>query len=34
MSFITYFSLITTCKITINSKFVLFKRLFSWKRWN
>jgi hypothetical protein len=29
MSFITYFSLITTCKITINSKFVLFKRLFS-----
>jgi GTP cyclohydrolase III len=29
MSFITYFSFITTCKIIINSKFVLFKRLFS-----
>jgi hypothetical protein len=31
MNFITYFSLVTICKIIINSKFMLFKRLLNWK---
>jgi hypothetical protein len=33
MSFITYFSLVITCKLIINPKFMLFKAL-ELKRWN